>query len=58
VVYSYYVTFPYITEFGDELHNPTRIMVMSLVPIPAAAWMFGSALIGLVGVKRKSNSAL
>jgi hypothetical protein len=57
VVYSYYVTLPYITEFGDELHNPNRIMVMSLVPIPAA-WMFGSALIGLVGVKRKSNSAL
>ena len=23
------------------------------VPVPAAAWLFGSALIGLVGIKRK-----
>jgi len=26
----------------------------SAVPIPAAAWLFGSALIGLVGVKRRN----
>jgi len=26
---------------------------ISAVPIPAAAWLFGSALIGLVGIKRK-----
>jgi hypothetical protein len=25
----------------------------SVVPVPAAAWLFGSALIGLVGIKRK-----
>lgn len=25
----------------------------SAVPVPAAAWLFGSALIGLVGIKRK-----
>ena len=25
----------------------------SVVPVPASAWLFGSALIGLVGVKRK-----
>ncbi len=25
----------------------------SSVPVPAAAWLFGSALIGLVGFKRK-----
>ncbi|MDC3332870.1 VPLPA-CTERM sorting domain-containing protein [bacterium] len=23
------------------------------MPVPAAAWLFGSALIGLVGIKRK-----
>ena len=27
---------------------------ISAVPIPAAAWLFGTALVGLVGVKRKS----
>lgn len=26
---------------------------VSAVPVPAAAWLFGSALIGLVGIKRK-----
>ncbi|HEB28542.1 MAG TPA: VPLPA-CTERM sorting domain-containing protein [Porticoccus sp.] len=26
----------------------------SPVPIPAAAWLFGSALIGLVGIRRKN----
>ena len=27
---------------------------VSSVPVPAAAWLFGSALIGLVGIKRKN----
>jgi hypothetical protein len=27
--------------------------VISAVPVPAAAWLFGSALLGLVGLKRK-----
>jgi hypothetical protein len=27
-----------------------------VVPVPAAAWLFGSALIGLVGLKRKNNN--
>jgi hypothetical protein len=30
--------------------------IFSTVPIPAAAWLFGSALIGLVGLKRKNNN--
>ena len=29
------------------------LVAASPVPIPAAAWLFGSALIGLIGVKRK-----
>lgn len=36
---------------------PSRLIVsgtlVSAVPIPAAAWLFSSALIGLVGLKRK-----
>lgn len=27
---------------------------VQVVPVPAAAWLFGSALVGLVGVKRKN----
>lgn len=30
-----------------------RIITTSAVPVPAAAWLFGSALIGLAGIKRK-----
>jgi hypothetical protein len=36
--------------------NPVTIgsyTVVSAVPVPAAAWLFGSALIGLAGIKRK-----
>ena len=29
------------------------VIESSAVPVPAAAWLFGSALIGLVGIKRK-----
>lgn len=29
------------------------VVNVSSVPVPAAAWLFGSALIGLVGLKRK-----
>jgi hypothetical protein len=31
---------------------------VSAVPVPAAAWLFGSALIGLAGIKRKGTAKL
>ena len=31
-------------------------IAVSAVPVPAAAWLFGSALVGLAGVKRKRPS--
>lgn len=30
-----------------------QLQVSSVVPVPAAVWLFGSALLGLVGIKRK-----
>ncbi len=33
-------------------------MTVSAVPIPAAVWLFGSALMGLVGVSRRKSSAV
>lgn len=44
--------------FSDTTAGGDRSFVLgaittSAVPIPAAAWLFGSALIGLVGLKRK-----
>lgn len=55
--------------FDDDDYNPTRtsrwaldingvdsasLVGASPVPVPAAVWLFGSALMGLFGVKRKS----
>ena len=42
---------------GDRLYLDLDVelyeLPVSQVPIPAAAWLFGSALVGLVGLKRK-----
>jgi len=42
---------PYVDSgnLGSFLVQPT------VVPLPAAAWLFGSALLGLVGIKRKQR---
>lgn len=32
------------------------VLVATPTPIPAAAWLFGSGLLGLVGIRRKKNS--
>tara|TARA_B110000014_G_scaffold207323_1_gene158249 strand:- start:374 stop:562 length:189 start_codon:yes stop_codon:yes gene_type:complete len=49
-----------LSRFFQVLHNKhitahsvTTAAFCKAVPVPAAAWLFGSALIGLVGVKRK-----
>jgi len=39
---------------GDNL---TLASSVSEVPVPAAVWMFGSAMLGLIGVKRKRKMA-
>ncbi|MEH6590520.1 MAG: VPLPA-CTERM sorting domain-containing protein [Halioglobus sp.] len=38
---------------GNKAISFDNIALTSAVPVPAAAWLFGSALLGLVGVKRK-----
>jgi len=40
----------YITEIDQISH------LTSVVPVPAAAWLFGSALLGLVGVARRRKA--
>ena len=46
-------------ESGDGVLNSTDFMATSLgnrtpeVPVPAAAWLFGSGLLGLMGVARR-----
>ena len=42
-----------LSETGDFLSTPTT----SPVPVPAAVWLFGSGLLGLVGVARRRKAA-
>jgi len=54
-------TFYAIGEFGT---NPARIKAKSgvlgvtTIPVPAAVWLFGSGLLGLVGVARKRRHTI
>ena len=38
---------------NDALYGIQMVFSVSEVPVPAAAWLFGSALLGLAGIKRK-----
>ena len=41
-----------LTNTGNE---DTLVMNMQVVPVPAAVWLFGSGLVGLFGLSRKSS---
>lgn len=43
------------TEIGEiSLENGILTVETTVVPVPAAVWMFGSALLGLIGVRRRN----
>ncbi len=51
---------------GDGRHSPTNtispnlgsfLVRTSVVPIPAAAWLFGSGLLGLIGFSRRKKAS-
>lgn len=44
---------PPLTGSGKQI--PVATTNLSSVPVPAAAWLFGSALVGLVGIGRKRS---
>lgn len=46
-------THGYMTYDRAEGHIGSFLVQTTTVPIPTAAWLFGSALIGLAGIKRK-----
>jgi len=41
----------------DTGHSYVFNITTTAVPVPAAAWLFGSGLLGLVGVARRRNKA-
>ena len=51
---AYYNAAPLEFNCSDESLCPgSNTLFVNQVPVPAAAWLFGSALIGLTGIKRK-----
>ena len=44
---------PSPTGFGGNITSGTASITGSAVPIPAAIWLFGSGLVGLVGIRRR-----
>ncbi len=44
------------SNFGGATYNLTLTGHVSSVPVPAAAWLFGSGLLGLVGIARRKHA--
>ena len=45
------------SSFGNVAYGLNLVGTISAVPVPAAAWLFGSGLLGLVGVARRKANA-
>jgi len=50
-------TTPVGTNYNDDGNNDAALagITYSVVPIPAAAWLFGSALVGMIGMGRRNS---
>lgn len=48
---------PYGTGYTNTSYSSTGVALVrgGVVPVPAAAWLFGTALVGLAGIKRKKQ---
>ena len=52
------IVFPLDVDFGNSVYHVWADWTpVAPVPIPAAIWLFGSGLVGLVGVARRKNQA-
>ena len=40
---------------GDELAQYNLTIAATVVPVPAAVWLFGSAMLGFLGLRRKAK---
>jgi len=51
---------PFIGNDGSETIQPehlVKIVSIATVPVPAAIWLFGSGLLGLIGITRSKKAA-
>ncbi|MGB7933244.1 MAG: VPLPA-CTERM sorting domain-containing protein, partial [Gammaproteobacteria bacterium] len=44
------------STFGMNF-NTTQLVPAAVVPLPAAVWLFGSGLLGLIGISRRMKKA-
>jgi len=51
---GYLVNVQHPSSANDALWSITRV---SAVPVPAAAWLFGSGLLALLGISRRKKAA-
>ena len=52
------VTFSGIGVNSTDYFSLDNVVLNSAVPVPAAAWLFGSGLIGLIGIARRKTSTV
>jgi len=57
ITYTAHVPVGDPSNFGGVQYDLTLTGTVSTVPVPAAVWLFGSGLMGLVGVSRRRKSA-
>ena len=55
---DYVIAWEDLKKLGDRDYNDlvVRVSGASVVPVPAAVWLFGSGLLGLVGIARRNKS--
>lgn len=46
-----------VFNFDGSINDNPPVLMLTTVPIPAAVWLFGSGLIGLVGMARRKKAA-
>ncbi len=46
---------PWATPFASSGFDLDAVGVINAVPVPAAVWLLGSGLLGLVGIRRRKN---
>lgn len=44
------------TNHGGNIADLSNVRAFSVVPVPAAVWLFGSGLIGLIGIARRKKA--
>ena len=50
---TYYPTLVVLDEYGNSGFVDLDPITVSAVPVPSAVWLFGSGLVGLIGVARR-----